>query len=102
MHLKGARIGVDAPQSSGMEAGAGNPRMRTMSTTTKLFGALAIVSALILSLALPAGADQHTNTSTSHLTITAGAGPRFDDTNGDGNFPVVQDFQPVALNGTPQ
>jgi hypothetical protein len=73
-----------------------------MSTRTKLFGALTIVSVLILSLALPAGADQHTNTSTSHLAISAGAGPRFDDTNGDGNFPVLQDFQPVALNGTPQ
>jgi hypothetical protein len=73
-----------------------------MSTRTKIFGALALVGVLIVAAALPAGADNHTNTSTSHLTITAGAGPRFDDTNGDGNFPVLQDFQPVALNGTPQ
>ncbi len=102
MHLKGARIEVDAPKSSGMEAGAGNSRMRKMSTKTKLFGALAFVGVLIVTAALPAAADQHTNTSTSHLTVTAGVGPRFDDTNGDGNFPVLQDFQPVALNGTPQ
>ena len=73
-----------------------------MSTRTKIFGALALVGVLIVAAALPAGADNHTNTSTSHLTITAGAGPRFDDTNGDGNFPVLQDFQPVTLNGTPQ
>lgn len=80
-----------------------------MSTKTKLFGALAMAGILVAAVAAPAFGDttttldpRYNSQSTPHLTITAGVGPRFDDTNGDGNFPVVQNFQPVTLNGTPQ
>jgi hypothetical protein len=79
-----------------------------MSTKIKFLGAL-MVTVLVAIMAAPAFGDttttldpRYNSQSTPHLTITAGVGPRFDDTNGDGNFPVVQDFQPVTLNGTPQ
>jgi len=73
-----------------------------MSTKTKIFGALAMVSVLTVVSALPAGADNKSQTSEPSIVITAGSGPRFDDVNGDGIFPTVNDFQGVTLNGTPQ
>jgi hypothetical protein len=77
-----------------------------MSMKIKLFGALGAVVLVATATALPAGADQYSNDSTPGFTVSAGVGPRFDDTYADETaqsvFPTVGNFGNVTLNGTPQ
>jgi hypothetical protein len=67
----------------------------------KLIG-VAVAGVLVVAAAVPAGADQYSETSSPGFTINAGVGPRFDDTNGANDFPEVNNFDDITLNGTPQ
>jgi hypothetical protein len=70
-------------------------------THRKLVG-MALAGLLVVAAAVPAGADEHSQDSEPGFTIAAGTGPRFDDTNGSNTFPLVNDFDNITLNGTPQ
>jgi hypothetical protein len=69
-------------------------------TRTKLFGALIAATLLAAFVSSPAYADEFSNDSSPGFTINAGTGPRFDDTNGGGVFPTVNNFQDITMNGT--
>jgi hypothetical protein len=77
-----------------------------MSIKTKVFGAglaLAMLTAVIAgpAYALPSHTQTNQDDNTS-VVVNGGTGPRFDTDVPSGTFPVVNDFAPVTLNGTPQ
>jgi hypothetical protein len=72
------------------------------STRQKVFAALTAAVLITVAAAGTAEADEFTNTSSPGFTVNAGTGPRFDDTNGSNDFPTVNNFNNVTLNGTPQ
>jgi hypothetical protein len=71
-----------------------------MFSTKKVIGLLAAATIIGVAAAGPVAADQYSNTSSPAVVISGGVGPRFDDTNGGGVFPTVNNFQAVTLNGT--
>jgi hypothetical protein len=71
-------------------------------TAKKLIGLLMAATIISVLATGPAFGDEFSNDSSPSVTVSAGTGPRFDDTNGGGVFPTVANFQAVTLNGTPQ